>query len=62
MSTLKPTTPTEYISEERLICPSCGARGRDLKVEEDKSKVLGYVGHSPLYSKINVCKKCGYKF
>ncbi|UCD00743.1 MAG: hypothetical protein JSV23_07580 [Promethearchaeota archaeon] len=62
LSALKPTEPTEYTSEERLICPKCGARGRDLKVEEDKSKVLSYVGHSPLYSHINVCKKCGYKF
>ncbi|MFX0008583.1 MAG: coiled-coil domain-containing protein [Promethearchaeota archaeon] len=62
LSALKPTAPKEYTSEERLICPNCGARGKDLKVEEDKSKVLGYVGHSPLYSKINVCKKCGYKF
>ncbi|MFX1390327.1 MAG: coiled-coil domain-containing protein [Promethearchaeota archaeon] len=62
LSALKPISPTEYTSEERLICPMCGARGKDLKVEEDKSKVLGYVGHSPLYGKINVCKKCGYKF
>ncbi len=62
LSALKPAAPTEYKSEERLVCPNCGARGKDLKVEEDKSKVLGYVGHSPLYAKINVCKKCGYKF
>ena len=62
LSTLKPAEPTEYTSEERLICPKCGARGKDLKVEEDKSKVLGYVGHSPMYSKTNVCKKCGEKF
>ncbi|MFW9818090.1 MAG: hypothetical protein ACFFE5_00655 [Candidatus Thorarchaeota archaeon] len=62
LSALKPAAPKEYTSEERLICPNCGARGKDLKVEEDKSKVLGYVGHSPLYAKINVCKKCGYKF
>ena len=62
LSTLKPAEPTEYTSEERLICPKCGARGKDLKVEEDKSKVLGYVGHSPMYSKTNVCKKCGQKF
>ncbi|MFX0040444.1 MAG: hypothetical protein ACFFCY_10720 [Promethearchaeota archaeon] len=62
LSALKPAEPTEYKSEERLICPNCGARGKELKVEEDKSKVLGYVGHSPLYAKINVCKKCGYKF
>ncbi len=62
LSTLKPAAPTEYTSEERLVCPSCGAKGRDLKVEEDKSKVLSYVGHTPMYAKINVCKKCGYKF
>ena len=62
LSALKPAAPTEYTSEERLVCPSCGARGKDLKVEEDKSKVLSYVGHSPLYAKVNVCKKCGYKF
>lgn len=62
LSALKPAEPMEYTSKERLICPMCGARGKDLKVEEDKSKVLSYVGHSPLYAKINVCKKCGYKF
>ncbi|MFX0003213.1 MAG: coiled-coil domain-containing protein [Candidatus Hodarchaeota archaeon] len=62
LSALKPAAPTEYTSEERLICPNCGSRGKDLKAEEDKSKVLGYIGHSPLYAKIHVCKKCGYKF
>ncbi|MFX0024206.1 MAG: hypothetical protein ACFE9S_17905 [Candidatus Hermodarchaeota archaeon] len=62
LSALEPAAPTEYTSEERLVCPNCGARGKDLKTEEDKSKVLGYIGHSPLYAKINVCKKCGYKF
>ncbi len=62
LSELKPEAPTEYTSEERLVCPSCGARGRDLKVEEDKSRVLSYVGHSPMYAHDNVCKKCGYKF
>jgi len=62
LSTLKPPEPTEYTSEERLICPKCGAKGKDLKVEEDKSKILGYVGHAPMYGKTNVCKKCGKKF
>ncbi|MFX1348507.1 MAG: hypothetical protein ACFE92_07530 [Promethearchaeota archaeon] len=58
----EPAEPAKYTSEERLICPNCGARGKDLKVEEDKSKVLGYMGHVPMYAKTNVCKKCGYKF
>ncbi|NVM19308.1 MAG: hypothetical protein HWN80_16500 [Candidatus Lokiarchaeota archaeon] len=62
LSAIKPPEPTEYTSEERLVCPKCGAKGKDLKVEEDKSKVLGYIGHSPLYAKKNVCKKCGEKF
>jgi len=62
LSALKPAEPAEYTSEERLICPKCDARGKDLKVEEDKSKVLGYIGHSPMYGKTNVCKKCGEKF
>lgn len=62
LSALKPAEPSEYTSEERLICPKCGARGKDLKVEEDKSKILGYVGHSPMYGKNNVCKKCGTTF
>ncbi len=62
LSALQPTAPVDYSTEERLVCPSCGARGKDLKVEEDKSKILSYIGHSPMYSKTNVCKKCGYKF
>ena len=62
LAALKPAVPTEYTSEERLVCPKCGARGKDLKVEEDKSKVLGYVGHAPMYGKKNVCKKCSYEF
>jgi chromosome segregation ATPase len=62
LAALKPSEPTQFTSEERLVCPKCGARGKDLKVEEDKSKVLGYVGHVPMYAKTNVCKKCGEKF
>ena len=62
LAELKPATPTEYSSDDRLICSSCGAVGKDIKTGEDKSKVLGYIGHSPMYGKINVCKKCGQKF
>jgi chromosome segregation ATPase len=62
LSAFKPAEPSEYTSDERLVCLSCGAKGKDLKVEEDKSKVLGYLGHTPMYAKIHVCKKCGYKF
>ncbi|MHA2282098.1 MAG: hypothetical protein ACXAC5_14750 [Promethearchaeota archaeon] len=62
LSALKPVEPTAYTSEDRLICPSCGAVGKDIKTEEDKSKVLGYIGHKPMHGKINVCKKCGEQF
>ena len=62
LTSLKPEATTSYSSEERLMCPSCGAVGKDLKSEEDKTKVLSYIGHKPLYAKKNICKKCGYEF
>jgi chromosome segregation ATPase len=62
LTALKPVEPTSYTSDDRLICPSCGAVGKDIKSEEDKSKVLGYIGHKPMHGKINVCKKCGEQF
>ena len=51
-----------FLSDERVTCPMCGAVGHDIKMEEDKSKVLSYVGHIPMYAKKHVCKKCGYDF
>jgi chromosome segregation ATPase len=62
LSALKPVEPTAHTSEDRLMCPSCGAVGKDIKTEEDKSKILGYIGHKPMYSKQNVCKKCSERF
>lgn len=62
LSALKPVESTVHTSDDRLICPSCGAVGKDIKSEEDRSKVLGYIGHSPMYGKRNVCKKCGETF
>ena len=62
LSALKPVEPTAYTSEDRLMCPSCGAVGKDIKSEEDKSKILGYIGHKPMHAKIRVCKKCGQQF
>ena len=46
----------------RIMCPMCGAVDRDIKTIEDRSKVLTYIGHIPMYAKKNVCKKCGYEF
>ena len=62
LSALKPVEPTAYTSEDRLMCPSCGAVGKDIKSEEDKTKILGYIGHKPMLGKKNVCKKCGETF
>ena len=47
---------------ERLKCIQCGAAGKDIKLVEDKTKVLSYVGNMPMYAKIRVCKKCGFQF
>jgi DNA repair exonuclease SbcCD ATPase subunit len=47
---------------ERLKCSECGAAGKDIKLVEDKTKVLSYVGNMPMYAKIKVCKKCGHEF
>ena len=51
-----------FESEQRKICPKCGAVGYDIKVIEDKSKILSYIGNKPMYAKKSVCKKCGQEF
>ncbi|MHA1535724.1 MAG: hypothetical protein ACTSP8_13480 [Promethearchaeota archaeon] len=51
-----------FATEERTTCPMCGAVGHNIKQIEDKTKVLSYVGHIPMYAKKHVCKKCGYEF
>ncbi len=58
LSTFKPLE-LDFKGKERLRCPSCGAVGKDIKEEEDKSQILDYIGHSPIYAKIRLCKKCG---
>ena len=47
---------------ERLKCSKCGAAGKDIKLVEDKTRPLSYVGNMPMYAKIKVCKKCGHTF
>ncbi|TXT60867.1 MAG: hypothetical protein BAJALOKI2v1_70019 [Promethearchaeota archaeon] len=46
----------------QLECPQCGHSGSDIKMVEDKSKVLSYEGHVPIYGMKCVCKKCGYEW
>ncbi len=58
---LEPATPeSEFTSETRIICPMCG--NIDIKNVEDKTRVLSYVGHVPIYAKKHICKKCSYEF
>lgn len=47
---------------ERVKCSKCGSVGKDIKIVEDKTKPLSYVGNMPMYAKVHVCKKCGYQF
>ena len=58
---LEPVSPeSDFASDTRIICPMCG--NIDIKTVEDKSSVLSYVGHIPIYSKKYICKKCSYEF
>jgi len=51
------------MSYERKMCPMCGAVGKDLREEVDKTKVLYRIDtYNFMYGKKNVCKKCGYEF
>ena len=50
----------DYSMDSRIICPMCSAT--NIKDMEDKTKVLSYVGHVPIYAKKHVCRKCGYEF
>jgi hypothetical protein len=52
----------ESSASDRLKCSKCGSVGKDIKLVEDKSKALSYVGNMPMYAKIKVCKKCGFQF
>lgn len=55
-----PVPEISNLGEERVVCPMCGAV--DVKQVEDKTKVLSYVGHIPIYAKKTQCRKCGYEF
>jgi len=47
----------------RKECPMCYASGKDLKEMEDYGKPLYFFGnYKKMYAKVNVCKKCGYRW
>jgi C4-type Zn-finger protein len=41
-------------------CPKCGSE--NIKEVEDKSKVLSYANHQPIYATVKVCRECGHRF
>ncbi|MHA1474464.1 MAG: hypothetical protein ACTSQ5_04685 [Promethearchaeota archaeon] len=59
---LEPPVPdvSSYELDARVTCPMCA--GTEIKDVEDKTKVLSYVGHMPMYARKHACKKCGYEW
>ena len=41
-------------------CPNCGSR--NIKEEVDKTKIIGYMLHEPVYEKTLVCKNCTHRW
>jgi len=46
--------------EEEVPCPKCGST--NLVKIEDKSTILTYVAHTPVYAKKYKCLDCGYEW
>ena len=46
----------------RLACPKCGAVGKNVQTENDKDKIINYIGGIPQYGKKFYCKKCMQKW
>ncbi|MHA1865656.1 MAG: hypothetical protein ACTSVB_09645 [Candidatus Heimdallarchaeaceae archaeon] len=44
----------------RIECPKC--KSLNVKEVEDKSKVIAYFNHVPVYKKKIVCKDCTYEW
>ncbi len=41
-------------------CPNCGSTS--IKEEVDKTKIIGYSLHDPIYAKVFVCKNCTHRW
>lgn len=46
--------------ENRIICPKCEARGKNVRTVNDRKKVLSWYDNKPMYAKKYVCIKCNY--
>ena len=44
----------------RVECPKC--KSLNVKEVEDKSKVVAYFNHKPVYRKKYICKDCTYEW
>jgi hypothetical protein len=51
---------TPATTESRIICPKCSSTS--LRIENDRSRVLSYMGGVPMYAKKYICRKCMYDF
>jgi chromosome segregation ATPase len=51
---------TASSNESRIICPKCSSTS--LRIENDRARVLSYMGGVPMYAKKYICRKCMYDF
>jgi len=49
-----------YPYENRIICPKCESRGKNVRTVNDRKKVLSWYDNKPMYAKKYVCIKCNY--
>ncbi|MHA1680547.1 MAG: hypothetical protein ACTSUE_06025 [Promethearchaeota archaeon] len=52
--------PLFPMTGDRIICPKCN--NTSIKVENDRDRVLTYMGGVPFYAKKYSCKKCQFDF
>ncbi len=51
---------TQASTDTRIVCPKCG--NTSVRPENDRSRVLSYMGGVPMYAKKYICKKCMFDF
>ncbi|MBN2152996.1 MAG: hypothetical protein JW839_16205 [Candidatus Lokiarchaeota archaeon] len=51
---------TQSTGETRIVCPKCNSTS--LRIENDRSRVLSYMGGVPMYAKKYICRRCSFEF
>jgi hypothetical protein len=46
----------------RMVCPKCGAFGKNIGEKEDRSKAISYSGGMAIYAKNYYCKQCSFEW